>query len=138
MLTVRTIYASILAASGALALAAAAPAFAQAIQPQQQVRPPVLPPQQPGNPQTTIPEKIDPPLRKDDTTGSTVPTLSDQLEGSKGVIKHRRMSTRTCGFPRRTSAGRRSSPAGNAWRQSGCSAKIAERRMAPFRKGRSR
>jgi hypothetical protein len=87
MLTVRTIYASILAASGALVLAAAAPAFAQAIQPQPQVRPPVLPPQQPGNPQTTIPEKIDPPLRKDDTTGSTGPTLSDQLEGSKGVIK---------------------------------------------------
>jgi|SRR5690349_12841210 len=87
MQTVRTIFASILAASGALALAASAPALAQAIQPQEQVRPPVLPPQQPGNPQTTIPEKVDPPLRKNDTTGSTGSTLSDQLEGSKGVIK---------------------------------------------------
>lgn len=87
MQTVRTSHARILAASAALALTAATPAFAQAIQPQDQVRPPVLPRQQPGNPQTTIPEKIDPPLRTDDTTGSTAPTLSDQLEGSKGVIR---------------------------------------------------
>ena len=32
-------------------------------------------------------KKIDPPLGKNDTTGSTGPTLSDQLEGSKGVIR---------------------------------------------------
>jgi hypothetical protein len=87
MQTVRTFHASILAASGALLLCAATPVFAQAIQPQDQVRPPVLPQQQPGNPQTTIPEKVDPPLPKGDTTGSTGPTLSDQLEGSKGVIR---------------------------------------------------
>ncbi|MGL4442306.1 MAG: hypothetical protein ACRCU1_01690 [Alsobacter sp.] len=47
----------------------------------QQVRPPVLP--QPLDPQTTVPEKIDPPLRRDgDTTG----TLSDRLKESRGVI----------------------------------------------------
>jgi hypothetical protein len=48
----------------------------------QQLRPPVLP--QPQDPQTTVPEKIDPPLRRsdDDTTG----TLSDRLRDSRGVI----------------------------------------------------
>jgi multidrug efflux pump subunit AcrA (membrane-fusion protein) len=48
----------------------------------QQVRPPMLPP--PQDPQTTVPEKIDPPLRRDgdDTTG----TLSDRLRDSRGVI----------------------------------------------------
>jgi hypothetical protein len=47
----------------------------------QQVRPPVLP--QPLDPQTTVPEKIDPPLRRD---GETTGTLSDRLKDSRGVI----------------------------------------------------
>lgn len=59
------------------ALLAAGPALGQ------QTRPPVLPP--PLDPERTVPEKIDPPLRSDgdDTTG----TLSDRLHDSRGVIR---------------------------------------------------
>lgn len=65
------------AIAATLALAVlATPALAQ----QDPARPPMLP-VQPGNPQTTIPEKVDPP--KGETTGST---LSEQLKDSKGVI----------------------------------------------------
>ncbi|MCP8938789.1 hypothetical protein NK718_09710 [Alsobacter sp. SYSU M60028] len=51
---------------------------------QDATQPPTLP-VQPGNPQTTIPEKVDPKaVPKGETTGST---LSEQLKDSKGVIK---------------------------------------------------
>jgi hypothetical protein len=48
-------------------------------------QPPVLP-QQP-NPQTTIPEKVDPPLRPRLSEDAPTGSLSRQLEESSGVIK---------------------------------------------------
>lgn len=67
---------------GSAALIAAGLAVAGGAASAQQLRPPVLPPQH--DPQTTVPEKIDPPLQRDgdDTTG----TLSDRLKDSRGMI----------------------------------------------------
>ncbi|MHB2168435.1 hypothetical protein [Alsobacter sp. R-9] len=65
-----------------LAALIAAAAAATAATAQTPARPPVLP--QEPDPRKTVPEKVDPPLtREDDTTG----TLSDKLKDSKGVIK---------------------------------------------------
>jgi hypothetical protein len=69
------------AVAGRTAAGLDAPAFAQNAPATQ---PPTLP-TQPGSPQT-VPEKIDPPLRKSDDP-ATGTTLSDQLNSSKGVIR---------------------------------------------------
>lgn len=62
----------------ALGAATAAPA-------QDAQQPPTLP-QQP-NPQTTVPEKIDPPMGTRPSEDAPTGSLSRQLEGSSGVIK---------------------------------------------------